>query len=61
MPEVGVDDSFFELGGQSLTAMRLVSRIRAALDVELTVTEFFDVPSVAALEGLLSRPEGVRE
>ncbi|MFF9645648.1 non-ribosomal peptide synthetase [Kitasatospora aureofaciens] len=60
-PEIGVDDSFFELGGQSLAAMRLVSRIRAELKVPLTVTQFFDVPSVAALEGLLDRPEGERE
>ncbi|MFJ6771070.1 amino acid adenylation domain-containing protein [Kitasatospora sp. NPDC091257] len=61
VPEIGVDDSFFELGGQSLAAMRLVSRIRAELRIPLTVTQFFDVPSVAALEGLLDRPEGERE
>nr|BFD89369.1 hypothetical protein KitaXyl93_07290 [Kitasatospora sp. Xyl93] len=60
VPEIGVDDSFFEVGGQSLDAMRLVSRIRAALDVRLTVTDFFDVPSVAALEALLDRAEGER-
>lgn len=60
VPEIGIDDSFFEVGGQSLDAMRLVSRIRSALDVRLTVTQFFDVPSVAALESLLDRPEGER-
>ncbi|MFG3052246.1 non-ribosomal peptide synthetase [Kitasatospora sp. NPDC048239] len=57
-PEIGIDDSFFEAGGQSLAAMRLVSRIRAQLDVDLTITHFFDAPTVAGLDGLLGRLEG---
>jgi amino acid adenylation domain-containing protein len=54
VPQVGIDDSFFELGGQSLLAMRLISRIRSALDVDLSIAEFFDAPTVAGLDDHLS-------
>ncbi|NEA29022.1 phosphopantetheine-binding protein, partial [Actinomadura bangladeshensis] len=33
----GIDDDFFELGGDSLVAMRVATRIRRALGVELPV------------------------
>ncbi|WP_079194415.1 non-ribosomal peptide synthetase [Streptomyces sp. CB02923] len=56
---VGLDDSFFDLGGQSLSAMRLISRIRGRHGVDLTVGEFFDMPTPAELDRLLAgRKEG---
>lgn len=49
VPEVGIDDSFFDLGGQSLHAMRLLNRIKAEVGVALLVNVLFDFPTVAEL------------
>jgi amino acid adenylation domain-containing protein len=50
LSSVDVGDSFFELGGQSMLAIRLTHRIEAALSVELTIQDLFDAPSVAELD-----------
>jgi len=57
VPRVGLDDGFFQLGGQSLGAMRLIGRLHARLGVALSITDFFAAPTVAGVEDLLAHAE----
>ncbi|WP_142248360.1 non-ribosomal peptide synthetase, partial [Mycobacterium colombiense] len=46
---VGVDDSFFDLGGDSLSAMRLIAAVNTALDAGVSVRTLFEAPTVTQL------------
>ncbi|RKH34120.1 amino acid adenylation domain-containing protein [Corallococcus praedator] len=54
---VGLDDPFFELGGNSLLALQLHRRLTAELGVKLALTDLFQYPTVRALATRLSRRE----
>ncbi|HVG07877.1 MAG TPA: amino acid adenylation domain-containing protein, partial [Thermoanaerobaculia bacterium] len=61
LPSVGVRSSFFDLGGHSLVAMRLVARIRREFGQELPVAALFGSPTVEKVAGLLrARVPGAR-
>ncbi|MBV8789191.1 MAG: amino acid adenylation domain-containing protein, partial [Mycobacterium sp.] len=61
LERVGVDDSFFDLGGDSLSAMRLIASVNTSLNADLGVRSVFDAPTVAELARLATgeadRPE----
>jgi acyl transferase domain-containing protein/acyl carrier protein len=53
VPQVGLDDVFFELGGNSLVAVQLAARIRDTLDVDLPIAILFDHPTVQELASFI--------
>ncbi|WP_413754055.1 non-ribosomal peptide synthetase [Streptomyces sp. R-74717] len=55
LQEVGTDDEFFEMGGNSLLGMDLLARIRTVLHVDLPAAEFFAGATVAGLAELVER------
>src|ERR1700741_5437486 len=44
LERVGVDESFFDLGGDSLSAMRLIAAVNTGLDAGLAVRAVFEAP-----------------
>jgi amino acid adenylation domain-containing protein len=55
LDRVGVDEGFFDLGGHSLSVMRLTARVRETFGVELAPHRIFELPSVAGLAGEIAR------
>jgi acyl carrier protein len=54
---VGIYDSFFELGGFSMLATRLITRVRDAFGVQLAVRDVFESPTVDELARLVVRTQ----
>src|SRR6185436_4792011 len=51
--EVGINDSFFDLGGHSLMATKLAARISRRLDTQVSVKDVFDCPVLADLAAVI--------
>ena len=59
LERVGVDDSFFDLGGDSLSAMRLIAAVNTGLDADLSVRAVFEAPTVAQLAPRVGKGGGL--
>jgi len=49
LEQVGIQDNFIELGGNSLAAIRVMARINEALELELPLNRIFESPTIAEL------------
>jgi len=54
LEQIGIYDNFFALGGHSILATQVVSRVRDTFQVRLSLRSFFDRPTVAALAELVA-------
>lgn len=52
---IGVDDNFFDFGGHSLSAARFVLRLHKELNIELSVTKFFEMPTIKEISEYIQR------
>ncbi|MFF4896120.1 amino acid adenylation domain-containing protein [Streptomyces sp. NPDC001068] len=59
VPEVGVHDNFFHLGGDSLTAVRVVGRVADVFGV-VSPYAIFEAPTLAEFAAVATAPEGER-
>jgi len=53
--KIGVDDNFFSLGGHSLKATKLITRIHKEFDVRLELKTVFSHPTIAGLAVIIRR------
>ncbi|NNE68647.1 MAG: hypothetical protein HKN33_18935 [Pyrinomonadaceae bacterium] len=51
LDEIGVDDNFLDLGGQSLEAIRVMARISESVRLDIPLREIFEKPTVRLLAG----------
>ncbi|WP_459953148.1 phosphopantetheine-binding protein, partial [Mycobacterium avium] len=54
-------DSFFDLGGDSLSAMRLIAAVNTVLDTDVSVRAVFEAPTVSQLALRVGSDRGRRQ
>jgi amino acid adenylation domain-containing protein len=54
-PNIGRNDNFFSIGGHSLSAVRLLSKVNKTFGTTLTVKDLFAEPTIAALAAAVSQ------
>lgn len=59
--DLGVDDDFFDVGGNSIDAMKLFARIEKATGREVPLSALFDTPTIRGLANILAQPPEVHQ
>jgi amino acid adenylation domain-containing protein len=61
LDQIGINDPFLELGGDSLRATQVINRVRAKFHLEIPITILFEAPTVAEMSAIIAQhltPEG---
>jgi amino acid adenylation domain-containing protein/thioester reductase-like protein len=59
LEKVGISDNFFDLGGHSLLIPQLLAKVRETFQIELTLRDFFDAPTIADLGKSIEMKQGI--
>jgi acyl carrier protein len=57
LDNVGIHDNFFDLGGNSLLMAQVHSRLREAIDADISMVDLFQYPTISALAHHLRRDQ----
>lgn len=57
LPAPGSGDSFLELGGHSILAIRMLARVNEAFGIRIPIYEFLDDPTIAGIATLVARKQ----
>jgi len=58
LDQIGIHDNFFDLGGHSLTAMRVLSRVIKRFLLDLPLQSLFQSPTIAEMAGVIMEHQG---
>jgi phthiocerol/phenolphthiocerol synthesis type-I polyketide synthase E len=53
--QLGIHDNFFDLGGNSLIGLKVISRLKRELNIDIPITALFEGPTVSALAKVISK------
>ncbi|MEM9579122.1 MAG: polyketide synthase dehydratase domain-containing protein, partial [Pseudomonadota bacterium] len=59
--DVGIDDSFFDLGGHSLIAVRLFAQVKKAYRIEFPISVLFEAPTIRKIAALVEAQIGPQD
>jgi len=60
LDQVGIQDNFFDLGGHSLAAMRVISRVIQTFKLDVPIIGLFNSPTVAQIAAVITQNQAKR-
>jgi acyl carrier protein len=57
--QVGINDNFFDLGGHSLAATQIISRVVKRFRLELPIQSLFQAPTVAEMAAVITQSQAL--
>ncbi|MGL5436303.1 MAG: amino acid adenylation domain-containing protein [Lachnospiraceae bacterium] len=58
LPDLNIRDNYFQLGGDSLTATRIITRMKEQLGLEVSIASLFGNPTIEQLAKMVQKPAG---